>query len=592
MQYPFSSHRLRPAYSRSNTLLALGCVLVFGACSGTIDDQAAAGSGGRHGGFGSNDAPHGASGRNAAGNGGSSAGNGADGGPGSNPSATYEGSETLARRLSRAELDNTLRDLLGDETSPASRALAEDLYGPYDNDYGSQLASSAYVESLEVFATDVAKRAVESSTQRAKLIACTPSSSTDRACFERVASDLLRRAFRRPLATDETTPYLSLLDLANEANAARIGSSAFDTAVALLIRSVIQDPEFLYRVEAGTSTNQSRTFALNDHEIAARLSYLLWGSSPDATLRAAAEGGQLRDPARRRAEAARLIRDDHARDQLHRFHAMWLGYRAIPQSAELAAAFSRETNALLDRVLFDEPQSYLNLFSFDETYLDATLADHYGLPHPSGNAGWVKYPDPKRAGILSHGAVLSAFGKFSDTSPTQRGIFVRTRLLCQELAPPPPSVMADKPPAGDQDAVCKYDRYKAHRTSSSCASCHSLTDGIGFGLENYDLAGRYRTHDDGLPQCTIDGAGEIAGVGKFHGPAELGALLVDRGLLDACIVRQYLQFALGRKPNAGEDAAVDQLTREFAGSDHHLTDLILSFVESDAFARRVEVENP
>jgi Protein of unknown function (DUF1588)/Protein of unknown function (DUF1585)/Protein of unknown function (DUF1592) len=284
------------------------------------------------------------------------------------------------------------------------------------------------------------------------------------------------------------------------------------------------------------------------------------------------------------------LADPRAREQLHRFHAMWLGYRAIPQTPQLAAAFARETNALLDRVIFDERQSYLNLFSFDQTYLDATLADHYGLPHPSGAAGWVPYGDSGRAGILSHGAVLSAFGKFSDTSPTQRGIFVRTRLMCQELSPPPPSVMADKPPAGDQNAVCKYDRYAAHRTSSSCAGCHSLTDSIGFGLENYDLAGRYRTHDDGLPQCTIDGDGEITGVGTFQGPAELGALLVDRGLLDACVVKQYLQFALGHKPSASDAAAVDQLTRAFARSDHDLMGLILSLIESDAFARRVEPE--
>jgi hypothetical protein len=188
--------------------------------------------------------------------------------------------------------------------------------------------------------------------------------------------------------------------------------------------------------------------------------------------------------------------------------------------------------------------------------------------------------------------VLAAFGKFSDTSPTQRGIFVRTRLLCQEISPPPPSVDADKPPTGDQDAVCKADRYLAHRTSSSCSGCHKLTDSIGFGLENYDLAGRYRTHDEGLTQCRIDGAGEITGVGTFRGPKELGALLIDHGLLDACVVQQYLQFALGHRPGAAEAPALTQFTSKFAAGEHDLRELILSFVESDAFARRVEPENP
>lgn len=568
-------------------VLALGSVLALSGCSGRIDTQSAApgdatqrpaaGSGGR----GATTAGQGGSPSPAAGTSGSSG-----------ASATYAGAETVSRRVSRAELDNVLRDLLGDETSPASKMLAEDLYAPYDNDYASQLASSAYVESLEVFATDVANRAVANPASRAKLLPCTPSAATDKACFRQVAQSFLARAFRRPLAADETDAYLPLLDLANDPNAEVVGGSPFNTAVALLIRSVIQDPELLYRIEAGTPTSDPRVFALTDVEIASRLSFLLWGSAPDAALTTAAASGELRDGTKRRAQAERMLSDPRAREQLHRFHAMWLGYRAIPQTPELAAAFARETNALLDRVIFNERQSYLKLFSFDETYLDAILADHYGLPHPSAASGWVKYGDSGRAGILSHGAVLSAFGKFSDTSPTQRGIFVRTRLMCQELAPPPPSVMADKPPAGDQNAVCKYDRYQAHRTSSSCAGCHSLTDGIGFGLENYDLAGRYRTHDDGLTQCTIEGKGEITGVGSFHGPAELGALLVDQGLLDACVVQQYLQFALGHKPSAADAAAIDMLTKSFANNDHDLMGLILSFIESDAFARRVEPENP
>jgi hypothetical protein len=574
-------------------VLALGMSLALSACSGRIEPQSAAHSGGRETEPGSGSAAHSGT-DGSAGTGSASAGKGADSpnATAGTPGADYDGAESVARRLSRAELDNTLRDLVGDETSPASGALAEDLYAPYDNDYGSQLASSAYVESLEVFATDVAKRALENPKQRAKLITCTPSSGADKSCFGQVATNLLSRAFRRPLAAGEADAYLPLLDLANEPDAELVGGTSFNTAVSLLVRSVIQDPEFLYRIEAGAATKTPRLFALTDHEIASRLSFLLWGSGPDAALRTAADSGELGDPKKRRAQAERLLADARAREQLHRFHAMWLGYRAIPQSPALAAAFARETNALLDRVIFDEPQSYLNLFSFKETYLDATLADHYGLPHPSGDTGWVPYGDSGRAGILSHGAVLSAFGKFSDTSPTQRGIFVRTRLMCQELSPPPPSVMADKPPAGDQGAVCKYDRYAAHRTSSSCAGCHSLTDGIGFGLENYDLAGRYRTHDDGLTQCTITGQGEIAGVGTFHGPAELGALLVDKGLIDACIVRQYLQFALGHKLNDSDASAVTQLTQRFADSDHALMDLILNFVESDAFARRVEPEKP
>src|SRR5690606_15688832 len=129
---------------------------------------------------------------------------------------------------------------------------------------------------------------------------------------------------------------------------------------------------------------------------------------------------------------------------------------------------------------------------------------HYGLPSPGSDAGWVTYPEASgRAGILSHGSVLSGFSKFSDTSPTQRGIFVRTRLLCQTVPSPPVTVDVDQPPGVDATGACKAERYRAHREQSGCAECHSLFEPIGLGLENFDMAGRYRAHDDGRPDCPI-----------------------------------------------------------------------------------------
>lgn len=404
------------------------------ACSGSID-----------GNDGSNGSPNGApNGGDGSGAGGSGV---AGGGSGSGPGGSRDGgvggdgfiaADSVARRLSRAEFDNTVRDLLGDDTRPAMRLLAEDLYAPYDNDYRTQVASGALIDSLEGLATDVAARAVSTPELRALLVPCTPSGPGDADCFRDVAEGFVSRAFRRPVASEELDAYATLLEFATEDNPDV--QHDFYTAVELLVRSVLQDPEFLYRIEIGADTGDARVFALSEHEIAARMSYLLWGSTPDDALRAEAEAGRLADATARVEIAREMLADDRARDQLHRFHAMWLGYRAIPHPAELTSAFNRETSALLDRVVFDEPQSYLNLFTFPETHLDATLADHYGLPQPSGGEGWVEYGDSGRAGILSHGSVLSAFSKFTDTSPTQRGIFVRTRLLCQEIPRPPANV--------------------------------------------------------------------------------------------------------------------------------------------------------
>jgi hypothetical protein len=364
-------------------------------------------------------------------------------------------------------------------------------------------------------------------------------------------------------------------------------ATGFDTAVELLLRSMLQDPEFLYRIETGAATGAPGVLELDGYAIATRLSYLVWGTTPDEALLQQAARGVLANPGERRKLAERMLLDQRAREQMHRFHAMWLGYRAIPHDAALVAEFDQETTKLIDRVVFEEKRSYLDLFLSTETYLSARLASHYGLPAPPGGAGFVNYGESGRAGILSHGSVLAAFSKFSDTSPTQRGIFVRTRLLCEKVLPPPANVDVDQPP-GDDSQVCKYDRYAQHRASPSCAACHDKLDPVGFGLENYDVAGRFRAHDNGLPQCAIAGEGSLAGHGTFSGPAELAQKLVASTKLEECIVRQLYGFAVGRALTPDEDEAVAALLSWFRSSNYALDQLLLAYVESPAFTRRLE----
>ena len=512
---------------------------------------------------------------------------GATGGGGAGAGESYVASESVARRLSRAELDNTLESLLGDASSPARQILSEDEHSPYDNDYTLQIASAALIDSLELLASDVAGRAVASDAFRDSL-PCVPSGNTDAECFRSVAEHLLTRGFRRVVSDEEIEPYLSLLDFASEEVPGR--PIDFYTSVELLIRSIVQDPEFLYRIEVGTPTDTEGLVELDDFEVASRMSYLLWGDMPDDDLFAEARSGALLDPEERRSSAERMFARPRAREQLKRFHAMWLGYRTIPQSAELAAAFARETNALLDRVLFDEPQDYTNLFTMPETYLDDALAEHYGLGAPGGE-GWVPYADSGRLGILSHGSVLSSFSKFSDTSPTQRGILVRTRLMCDVVSPPPASVNTDEPPSA-MDAACKVDRYQEHRTSAACATCHSALDPIGFGLENYDMAGRFREHDNDNESCAIDGVGSVEPYGEFSGPGELAQILVEQGEIDDCVLRQYLSFAVGRELMAGEVELADDLVERLRSGDHLLPSVLVDYVASPAFTLKLSPSEP
>ena len=504
------------------------------------------------------------------------------------PGTTAEhASESGARRLSTVELDETLLDLLGDDTRPAARLLPSDQYTPYDNDIALQAPSETLITSLEIMAGDVADRLIADAARRDAIVPCTPTGAGDVDCLRAFVEAWVPKALRRPLVDGEADAFVALQAFATEDNP--YVANDFYTGVNLVVRAVLQHPEFLYRVEVGAPTAISGVLALDDWEIASRLSYLITGTMPDDALRADAAAGVLTTPAGRRAAAERLLATDRAKAQMRRFHAMWLGHRILPQPAELVQAFSRETGALLDRVIFEEPQSYHNLFTMRETYLDDYLADHYGMPRPEGGAGWVPYDDPKRGGILSHGSVLASFAKFADTSPTQRGILIRTRLMCEDIPPPPPTVDVDDPP-GDAEAVCKYDRYAAHREAPGCAVCHDGMDPIGFGLENYDMQGRWREHDDGLPECTIEGVGELpSGAGSFSGPAELAERLVEQGYIERCVIRQLYQYASGRALDEAEEPVVDALVDQFVAGGHDLRAFVLEFVTSDRFALRREL---
>jgi hypothetical protein len=494
--------------------------------------------------------------------------------------------EGQSRRMTQAELDNTLADLLDDLTQPSRTFLPEDDFTPYDNDYTLQNVSRTYVESMEVLSIDVANRLIGSPERRALVVPCTPTGPGDEACFRQFIESFGRLALRRPLEAAEVDAYATLQSYATEQNPAV--DNDFYTAVALVISAVIQDPEFLYRLEVGSPTTDPAVFKLDDYEIAARISFLLWGTTPDADLLADAEAGLLEDPVQRVDAIERMLDSERAHDQLHRWHAMWLGYRGIPHGAELVSAFDMETSALIDRVVFEDRASYLELFTSTQTYLDDYLATHYGLPAPAGGEGWVDYP-PDRAGILSHGSVLAAFSKFTDTSPTQRGILIATRLQCDVIPIPPPEVDSDNQPGNPDDpTACKEDRYLAHQEIASCAACHTLMDPIGMGLENYDIAGVFRETDEGKPECVITGEGELPGVGTFSGPKELADRLVESGKLERCVTEQYLTYVAGRDLQADEVPVVEALHQAFSDQGYDFRQMMIDYAASEQFGYRRE----
>lgn len=490
-----------------------------------------------------------------------------------------------ARRLSVYELDLTLLDLLDDDTRPGLTLLPEDLRTPFDNDFASQLPSRVAVDAFETIAIDVSTRLLSDQARRDTVVGCTPQGVSDVGCMQHFVDTFGRRAFRRPLSSEESADFMTL------ASSWASQDGDFYSGVDAALRAFLQSTAFLYRIELGQEVaGQPGLYQLDDYELATRMSYLVWGSTPDDALLDDAERGALSSPLGRRAAAARMLDDTRALRQVDRFHAMWLSYDQMPLPAALASAMRAETSALIDRVVFDQRGSWLELFTASETFVDATLAQHYGLdapPDPSG--AWVDATAAGRQGLLSQGSFLSAASNPGDTSPTKRGKLIRNRLLCQTIPPPPPEVSVDEPP--DTTSDCKWDAYAANRASGAgCAGCHNQMDLVGFGLENYDMQGRYRAHDDGKPHCVIEGKGEFSESGEsFEGPAGLSAMLVDSGFLGGCMVQHLMQFAAGRALADDDDALVSMLAESFEESDHRFGELVLAIVASDAFGFRLDM---
>lgn len=477
------------------------------------------------------------------------------------------------RRLTRHEVQGTLEQVFGIGTIASVAQLPDEGLTPFDNDVQQQAESLRLVEAIEAVSIEVAAWVVA---QPARMSAVLPCTTADAACFARAASSLGRLMLRRPLEAAEVDEIVSLMS-------DPISGGTFPGAVGMLVRYLIVHPAFLYRVENGREGARAE---LTGFEIATRLSLLLVGRAPDGPLLDAAEAGTLATPEGRRVQATRLLDSAAGREQQRRFVAMWLGYSKLGASG-LEAKMRAESDALVDRA-FAPGADVRTLFSADETFVDAELAAHYGLLGGGQTPSFLSYGAADRRGILSHGSFSIAGAKFSDTSPTRRGKFVRERLFCQKIALPTVNVDVDQPPMSRDPNACKVDRYVAHRADPTCASCHAQIDPIGFGLENLDQLGRYRTHDEGRPECLISGRGQLDDNTPFTGPKELANLVATSARVPACLSNHLVRFAGGRAERVGDAEAANWLAAELQKEGYSVRALLLAWVAHPNYALRVE----
>ena len=496
---------------------------------------------------------------------------------------------TLRRLLAR-QYRSSVRDLLGDAAALAADPPADSSLNGFDAIGSAQLSvSDDAVTKYEDSARAVAAAAMGDTARIGTFLSCDPMAPTDAtACRKDFAKSFGRLAFRRPLAVEEIDRYAGVAETAS----AELGD--FNSGIEYAILAFLQSPSFLYQVEIGGVDPLRPTLRkLDGYELASRMSFFLVGSTPSAALLDAAEKGTLDSAAGAREAARLLLAKPEARAALDEFYAELLRLRdldgvvkdekAFPAfSLKLAQAMREETLHLIGDIVWDQNSDYRDILDANYTFVNGDLASLYGLPAPAGNGiEFIKVTLPeeqKRGGLLGQASFLSLFSHAAISSPTLRGKFVRERLLCQSIPAPPANVNTVLPT--DPDAKTARQKLEVHQTAPGCKSCHKAMDLIGFGLENYDGIGAFRTTENGE---TIDPKTEAEGIGAFDGAKSLGTLLRDDPAVTSCMVRNMFRGATGHIDTAGESPALTELDKTFADSGYHLQDLLVELVASDAF---------
>jgi hypothetical protein len=557
------------------------------ACVGEVDKGAAGpgapGSPGGPGGPSGPGAPPGPSGP-----GGPAGPGGMQPGPGANECARLSVGSSPVRRLTHVEYNNAVADLLGDKSQPANGFPQDSQIGLFKNTASVQSVPPLLAEGYLNSAAQLAGRV-----NVGQLVGCDVAAAT---CVPDFIQRFARRAYRRPLNADEKQRLQQVFDNAK-------AKADADTGVRAVVAAVLAAPQFLYFFEVGGQDSGTPGIKkLAPFEVAARLGSLLWASLPDNELLDAAAGGQLSTREQVLAQAQRMVKDPRARAATNVFFEQWFGVNELehankdaqlyPQfTPELRDAMREETVRFVNHVIWEADGKLGTLLSAPFSFVDARLAALYGVPAPGGQGYQrVSLNPAERAGILTHASLLAGFSPAVETSPFKRGAWVRTRMLCQELPVPPNEVPALPDP---KPGVSNRERALQHTSDPACKSCHTLIDGLGFGLEQYDVLGRVRTTDRGMP---LDSSGEVNHTsdidGKFTGGAELAKLLARSAQVRDCAPVQWLRYALAR-PDAPEDAcSLQQLNRSFAASGGNLKDLLLAVTQTDAFLHYRRPEGP
>ena len=477
----------------------------------------------------------------------------------------------------------------------------EDLIRPHDWSFagggsgGPGITTLPHVRDL-VIKGPYRVTGISETASREKIFSCRPTSAAEeRPCARQILTHLASDAYRRPITSGELDRLMPLYEKGAGRSGGSGGSGGFEAGVRSALEAILASPYFIFRMEKEPElAKPGNAYRVADIDLASRLSFFLWGTPPDQELLALAGKGVLSAPATLEKQTRRMLADPRAAALGSRFAGQWLRLQDIDKvhpdpnnypnfDDNLAAAMRRETELFFNS-LVREDRSVLDLYRANYTFVNERLARHYGFPGVSGpEFRRVEYPDDTRRGLLGQGSVLVQTSLANRTSPVLRGKWVMEVLMGTPPPPPPPDIpiLEDTASAKDGKMLTTRERMELHRQSPTCSSCHRFMDPIGLALDNFDVTGRWRERENGMP---LDTRGDFYDGTPVTRPSELTAALLKRPVpLVRTFTENLMAYALGRRVEPFDMSAIRAIAKTAEANQYKMSSFILGVIKSDAF---------
>ncbi len=477
--------------------------------------------------------------------------------------------------------------------------LMEDLVSPHDWSLADrQIGDAGYGVTTLAHLTDLVingphnPTGVSETLSRRKIFTCRPTRSDEAIpCAEEIISRLGAQAFRRPLTPGELDNLMMFFEGGGE-------PGGFEEGIRTALQAILASPDFVFRFERRPDdVEPGEIYRLEDRDLASRLSFFLWARPPDAQLMSVAERGELSDPEVLEGQVRRMLEDPRSEALGARFAGQWLRLEDLEKVHPDRLLFPNYYQQLADDMLLEtemffnslvsNDRSMFDLFNADYTFANERLARHYGIRDITGEEfRRVTYPDDRRRGLFGHGSVLTLTSHANRTSPVLRGKWVMEVLLGTPPPPPPPNVpdLDLTEAVVDGRMLTTRERMEQHRSDPMCSSCHRFMDPIGLALDNFDVTGRWRIRENGIP---LDTQGELYDGTPVTSPEDLRQALVQRPIpLVRNFTANLMAYALGRRIEYYDKPTIRAIAAQAEADDYRMSSFILGVVNSGAFQMR------